>query len=130
VPEQTPTVPLTADGTTVHTRATTYFVSCLPDDPVDGNSWEIAVEFRGGVTIDGEPRPLDRQWAVIFRGFLFLSRSGAWDLDPGDKDGRNDWLAAHRFNLDTALRVAAEQAPMVKVSGMTAADVLAWRAER
>jgi len=128
MPEQTSTLPFTADGTTVHARATTYSVSCLPDDPVDGNSWEIAVEFRGGVTIDGEPRPLDRQWAVIFRGLWHLSHDGTWDLRGDQSD--DEWLATHRFDLETALRVAAEQAPLVKVSGMTAADLLAWRAEQ
>lgn len=31
-----PTAPV-VDGTTVHTRATTYTVTCLPDDPYDGD---------------------------------------------------------------------------------------------
>jgi hypothetical protein len=120
--------PTDVDGTTVHTRATSYSVSCLPDDPIDGDSWEITVEFRGGVTIDGEPRPLDRQWAVVHRSHWHLSRNGAWDLRTGESD--DDWLANHRFDLETALRVAAEQAPLVKVGGLTAAGLLAWRAEQ
>jgi hypothetical protein len=114
------------DGTTVHTRATLYSVSCLPDDPIDGNAWEIRVEFRGGVTIDGDPRPLDRQWAVIHRGHWHLSHGGTWDLRSSESD--DDWLANHRYDLDTALRLAAEQAPHVKVGGMTPADLLTWRA--
>jgi hypothetical protein len=124
------TAPPVIDGTTVHTRATTYTVTCLPDDPYDGDSWAIKVEFRGAHIFD-EPRPADQQWAVILRGHWHLSRSGKWDLRPSsDDDGYDDWITAHRFDLETALKVAAEQAPHVVVNGCTPADLLAWRAGR
>lgn len=121
--------PSVINGTTVHTRATTYTVTCLPDDPYDGDAWAITVEFRGAWKYS-EPRPEDQQWAVRLRTHWHLSHDGKWDLDPGDIDDRDDWLANHRFDLETALKVAAEQAPMVKVGGLTAADFLAWRAEQ
>jgi hypothetical protein len=117
------------DGTTVHTRATTYTVTCLPDDPYDGNAWDITVEFRGALIFD-KPRPADQQWAVVLRSHWNLSHDGEWDLRPSrDGDGYDDWLIAHRFDLETALKVAAEQAPHVKVNGWTPADLLAWRRE-
>lgn len=36
----------------------------------------------------------------------------------------DDWLAAHRFDLDTALKLAREAAPHVTVNGRTVADAL------
>lgn len=119
----------TIDGTTVHTRATTYTVTCLPDDPIDPGDFDITVEFAGAVTFDG-PRPENRQWAVRRRSRWCLSHGGNWDLETSDSRCDDDWLAVHRFDLETALRVAAEQAPLVRVNGMTAAQVLAWRAEQ
>jgi hypothetical protein len=124
------TVPPVVDGITVHTRATTYTVTCLPDDPRGGDAWDVTVEFRGAWKWL-EPRPADEQWAVVLRGHWNLSRAGKWDLAPsGDDDGYDDWIADHRYDLDTALRVAAEQAPHVVVNGETPAGVLAWRAGR
>lgn len=117
------------DGTTVHTRATTYTVTCLPDDPRSGGAWDIGVEFRGAWKwLD--PRPATEQWAVVLRGHWHLSRDGRWDLGPGDVDDRDAWIVAHRFDLETALKVAADQAPEVVVNGETPAEVLARRAGR
>jgi hypothetical protein len=39
------------------------------------------------------------------------------------------WLAAHRFDLDTALRLAQAAAPTVTVNGRTAADAYRLTAE-
>lgn len=123
------TEPRVIDGTTVYTDATTYTVSCLPDDPHDGDAFSIAVQFRGGWDFL-DPRPEDQQWAVILRGCWHLNRDGEWDFDPGS-DGRDDaWYAAHRFNREEALKMAAEQAPHVKANGMSVTDVLKWRAAR
>lgn len=118
------------DGMTVHTRATTYTVTCLPDDPHGGDAFDIEVRFMGAHRW-GQPRPADEHWAVQLRGHWNLSHDGKWDLRPGsDDDGYEDWIAAHRFDLDTALKLAAEQAPHVEVNGLTPAGLLAWRAGR
>lgn len=118
---------LAVDGTTVHIRATVYTVNCLPDDPIDGDLFAITVEFRGGHAW-GEPRPLDQQWAVLLRGHWNLGHDGKWSLKPGsDDDGYDEWVIAHRFDLETALKVAAEQAPKVVINGLTPVDVLARR---
>jgi hypothetical protein len=38
------------------------------------------------------------------------------------------WLAEHRFDLDTALTLAREKAPHLKVNGWTVADELSgWK---
>jgi hypothetical protein len=76
---------LIVDGATVHTRATTYTVSCLPDDPYDGDLFAITVEFRGGHAW-GEPRPLDQQWAVVMRSHWNLGHDGKWSLKPSSDD--------------------------------------------
>lgn len=116
------------DGTTVHTRATSYTVTCLPDDPHGGDAWDVKVEFRGAWKWL-EPRPADEQWAVVLRGHWQLGRDGKWASKPGsDNDEYEDWITAHRFNLETALKAAAEAAPHVVVNGMTPAQVLARRA--
>lgn len=116
------------DGVTVHTRATVYTVNCLPDDPIDGDLFAITVEFRGGYAW-GKPRPLDQQWAVLLRGHWSLGHDGKWSAGPDkDDEGYGDWLIAHRFDRETALKVAAEQAPNVTINGSTPADVLARRA--
>lgn len=114
--------------TAVHIRATTYTVTCLPDDPIDPGDFDITVEFAGAVTYDG-PRSEDQQWAVRRRNRWCLSRSGTWDLETSQDRCDDGWLAMHRFDLDTALKVAAKQAPHVTVNGTTPAELLAWRAE-
>lgn len=118
------------DGVTVHTHATTYTVTCLPNDPRNSGTYDITVEFRGAHKWL-EPRPADQQWAVILRGNWHLGHDGKWSLKPGnDYDGYDEWVRTHRFGLETALKVAAEQAPHVTVNGNTPAQLLAWRATR
>jgi hypothetical protein len=43
-------------------------------------------------------------------------------MRPSEREG--DWLDAHRFDQDTAIRLAQEQAPLVSVNGITAAEAL------
>ncbi len=53
-----------------------------------------------------------------------LSSSGDWDFEPRVSEREDDWLAEHRFDLDTALQLALQQAPDVMVNGRTAQEVL------
>lgn len=99
---------------TPHVRATRYEVSCLPDGHDDLGHFSITVEYRGR----------DR-WAVLQRGRWCLSNTGEWDYEPTPSDRTGEWLAAHRFDRDTALRLAREQAPLIRVNGHTVADALA-----
>lgn len=121
---------LVVDGTTVHTRVTTYTVTCLPDDPRSSGSYDITVAFRGAHRWL-EPRPIDQQWAVILRGNWHLGHDSEWSLEPSsDYDGYDEWIRAHRFDLETALKVAAKQAPLVVVNDRTPAQLLERRASR
>lgn len=110
-------------------RPVKFTVDLLPDDVPDRDVFTITIEERNG------------RWG-IFRGThrqlgadLTWSWGYAWnggDREPATSDewddyhrGRDAWLNAHRFDLDTARRLAGEAAPHVKVMGTTAAQVLA-----
>lgn len=98
-----------------HARATRYAVSLLPDSiGLYAQLFEISVEQRG----------VTHRWAVVRNGQV-LGSDGTWsdELFPSQRD--DGWLDDHRFDLDTALRIAAEAAPHVTVKGRTAAEELA-----
>lgn len=103
---------------TVH--AVEYTVSCLPDnDDSDGHLYAIRVQYRGG-----------NRYAVICLGDLCLGADGTWDHGVKEYDRGQAWLDAHRFDLDTALKLAKEQAPLVTVNGHTVTDALTRRQRR
>lgn len=99
-------------------QATRYTVNCLPEDGIDSHVFEITVEYRGN----------DR-WAVK-RHSQVLGSDGTWDYEMRPSAREDDWLAEHRFDLDTALKLAKEQAPQVTVNGFTVTDALRMAAER
>ncbi len=103
-------------------RPVRYEVCALPETNINHHLYAIAVEYRGA----------DR-WAVI-QHQQCLGTDGIWDdgtwdyeLRPSERD--DDWLDTHRFDLETALRLAEEAAPKVTVNGVTAAEVAARAAE-
>jgi hypothetical protein len=100
-------------------KAVEYTVNCLPEDDYDGHLFEIRVQYRGN----------DR-YAVIRRGNECLGADGTWDQGVKEYDRGEAWLNAHRFDLDTALKLAKEQAPLVTVNGYTVADALAMQKRR
>lgn len=97
-------------------RPTRYEVSVLPEGDVNHHIYAITVEDRGA----------DR-WAVCWMGEC-LSADGTWSYEPRPSSREDDWLDAHRFTLATALHLAEQAAPSVRVNGITAAQALA-RAE-
>lgn len=105
--DEAPTLP-PAEAT-----ATRYEVSCLPVGHPERGMWSVTVEYRGR-----------GRWAVIRRGHWCLSVDGDWDYESIPSERTDEWLAAHRFPLEEALRLAKEAAPLATVSGFTVADVL------
>lgn len=105
----------------VTTTATTYSVSCLPDDKVDGSTWTITVRYIGSWSYR-EPRPLDQQWVIEHRGF-YLDRDGGWWAPPG----RDEQWSQHRFSFEDAMRLAEEHAPKLEINGITVAEVVERR---
>lgn len=92
--------------------ATEYTVSCIPEDHIDRGHFEITVAYRG--------RSL---WAVA-RHRQCLGTDGEWDWESIPSERTDEWLATHRFDLDTALALAREAAPRVTINGFTVEDVL------
>lgn len=101
--------------------ATRFEVSALPDDHDARRYFVLHVVHRGRGT-----------WAVIqpWEPAACLGVDGEWDWQPRPSERTDEWISAHRFDLDTALRLAEEHAPKLVVNGRTAADVLARDAKR
>jgi hypothetical protein len=96
-----------------HVRAAEYTVNCLPEDDINAPAFEIKVSYRG--------RGL---WAVL-RHSHCLSQTGEWDWESLPWERADEWLATHRFDLDTALGLARAAAPDVIVNGHTVTEALA-----
>lgn len=95
----------------VFVRPDRYVVSLLPEAHNDHHLFAVHAEYRGpGV------------WAVT-RMRDCLGADGQWDFEPSPSSREDDWLASHRFDLATALRLAREVAPTVVCNGRTAAEV-------
>jgi hypothetical protein len=109
-------------------QTTGYTVSCLPEGHDDRWTYCVRVSYRG-----------DGLWSVQCRG-QFIDLNGqrspgfAWSGGPDepatqaemdDFDAEQEvWLAAHRFDHVTALRLAKELAPTLTYRGRTVADAL------
>jgi hypothetical protein len=99
--------------TDAYAIATRFTVNLLPETDINSHLFEITVEYRG-----------NGQWAVLRHGRC-LSQDGEWDYEMRPSEREDDWIAAHRFDMDSALRLAKEAAPAVTVNGRTAAEALA-----
>jgi hypothetical protein len=91
---------------------TEYTVSCIPEGNINRHLYEVTVSYRG-----------DGRWAVGRSGDC-LGADGEWDWEPSPSSREDDWLATHRFDLDTALDLACEAAATVTVNGFTVEDTL------
>ena len=100
---------------------TAYVVSCLP----------LGHEDRYVMTVN----VLHQQDGlyVVKWGLRYWGTDGAWSHKPGwsSEDDEHDdaadaeWEAGHRFDRDTALRLARELAPQLTYRGRSVADALA-----
>ena len=103
---------------TVHSRITEVTLCALPEDNINHDIYSVTVTWRG-----------DDRYAVK-RLSQCLAADGTWDYEPSPSNREDDWIAEHRFDYDTAMRLAAEAAQHVTVNGLTVADALARRARR
>jgi hypothetical protein len=98
----------------VTVRPTRFEVSLLPPEHDGFRYFRVYVEL------------MDRYGWTVHDGHSCLGGDGQWDHGGKSVYGRDDtWIATHRFDLDTAKRLAIEAAPGVNVNGMTAAQALA-----
>lgn len=95
--------------------ATEYTVSCIPEDNINRPVFEITVAYRG-----------NGRWAVC-RLRQCLGSDGQWDYESIPSERTDEWLATHRFDLETALKLAREAAPKIRTNGASVADVLRWK---
>lgn len=100
-------------------QAVEYTVNCVPEDDLESHLFEVRVQYRGA-----------GRYAVIQHGHLCLGADGTWDHGIKEYDRGDDWLNTHRFDLDTALRLAKEAAPHVTVNGHTVTDAISMRQKR
>lgn len=98
--------------------ATQYTVSAIPEGHDARPEFEIQVNYRGGGLWGA------RRWTRC------LDSEGRWDYELSPSESEDEWLARHRFDLDTALRLAKEAAPHLTVNGHTVRDVLAEAGRR
>lgn len=99
-------------------KATRFEVSCLPEGHDARRYFRLTVEIQ------------DRYGWTVHDGFSCLDATGAKADGLSVYERSDEWISAHRFDLDTALLLAEEHAPKLTVNGMTAADVLARDATR
>ncbi|MDX3637800.1 hypothetical protein PV728_48030 [Streptomyces europaeiscabiei] len=93
-----------------YVQATRYEVSLFPEGAEPRRHFTITVEWRGS-----------QSWAVL-DGPYCLGKDGGWEYEPLPSNRDDEWLAAHRFDLDTAQQLAKQAAPHLVVNGRTALD--------
>lgn len=97
-------------------QATGYVVSCLPEGHDDRWTFTVQVRYqRDGLF-------------SVRQGLRHYGTDGTWSYEPEfdeDDDAEAAWAKEHRFDHDTALRLARELAPTLTYRGRSVADVLA-----
>lgn len=111
---------------TVTQHVTEVTVSVLPVGHIERETWGLKVVYRGHAY---EPRDDGDRYAVKHLSRC-LTADGGWEMEPIPSERDDDFIARTRFGYVEAIRRATEQAPHVRVNGMTAADVLAREATR
>lgn len=110
--QPSPSLPDGVDsGAPPYVQITRFDVSCFPVDGEDHGHFAVTVEYRGR----------DR-WAVLRHGQC-LNTDGEWDYEIRVSERDDEWIAAHRFTMQEALRRAREIAPTLTVNGWTVEDV-------
>jgi len=107
-------------------QTTRIVVSCLPEDHDDRWTFTIQVEYRGNGLY------------AVRRNLRFADANGTWEYEPpsledgSEADARAEeaWREAHRFDHDTALRLARGLAPTLTYRGRSVADVLTEETSR
>lgn len=105
-----------ADKPAVTITEVAYTVTALAIEDINTPDWTIKVE-----------RTTPDRWAVRFHGRCWNFTTGDWNYEPLPSSREDDWLAACRTDLDTALAQASVLAPTVTVNGLTAAGYLEWK---
>ncbi len=98
---------------TVKVQPVTYTVSVFPEGHRARRYFTLTLEYRG-----------EGMWAVKDDD-MCLDRDGNWSYELRTSKRGAEWLAAHRFDFETARALAVQAAPHLNVNGRSAAEVLA-----
>lgn len=98
-------------------QPTGYLVSCLPAGHDDRWTFTVQVQHAG------------RDKFAVRHGIRHYGTDGTWSYEPSfdedDDAAELEWIHAHRFDHDEALRTAKQLAPTLTYRGRTVADALA-----
>ena len=98
---------------------TGYSITCVPEDNPERYLMTIRVEKTGP----------DR-WAVRWSGRVLNFHTKAWsDYEPLNSSRTDEWKAAHRTDLETALIHARALAPHLRINGMDVQRFINWHEE-
>lgn len=90
-------------------KVTELKVSLLPEDHKLHHLYCIFIQYRG-----------NDYWSIGHLS-MYFGKDGKWDHERKSDD---NWVLRHRFDIDTARLLAIRNAPIIKVSGKTAREVL------
>jgi hypothetical protein len=95
-----------------------YTVTIWPEGTECGHAamWCLTVAYRG--------RGL---WVVLRGGEgsrVCLAADGQWDIEPNPSSRDDVWLADHRFDKETAFKLARRLAPHITVNGCTVTEAM------
>lgn len=94
-----------------------YRLSMLTEaDCSDWWVWNIYVERRDAT-----------RWAVTRGGGISLDADGGWSIEQRPDYPGDPVIDRWRFDLDTALRLAEAELPLMRINGSTAPDIIARR---
>lgn len=122
---------VSATPTEPHVQPSGYLVSLLPEGHDDRYLFTITVEYRGNGLWSAKNRSrvlgADGTWCTGFDWSEGPAEPAtAAEMDQFDKE-QAVWLADHRFDEETALRLAKEACRVLSYRGWTAEDALAGR---
>ena len=100
-----------------HVTEITFTPPELADDD-ERMAWSLTVTDTG------------RGWAVRERGMYAYDAHGESAPEPSPSSRGDDHFARYRFPLPEALALAARILPTIRVNGLTAREVAAWKQER
>lgn len=101
-----------------------YTLTAATGDLESPDSYLFEIEIERASQMDGSVK-----WAVRWRGRC-LHRSCRWDWEPIPSSRTDRWLKSHRFDFETAVRLAEKAAPLLVVNGYRPDGSLARRVSR
>lgn len=87
---------------------TEHRVCAVPRSVPSWQAWSLKVVWRS-----------ENRWAVADGFGRCLSRDGEWSWESSPSERTEEWIAEHRFDLDTAMALAISACEHVEVNGFT-----------